>query len=289
MSPAPLPATSARAVPRRVVASAALLATTALALASTPAPAASRAKAAQALAYFDRGAKLYRRGKYAESAPMFLRAWSTHSVPDYLFNAARAEHRSGQITTAREHYQVCLGLPRLNPTIRKRARAHIDEIEAQLAAKKPPPPAKPQTKKLPVAPPAAPAKPVGPTTASPAVQQTDAAAGSWMRPVGWVALGGGLLAGGLGAWLLISHGDDQAALDKQLTQQNGDGLITGIDHLSYSDEQTRLHQDRRLAVGSLVAAGALAAVGGWMLWRAPDTATAVVLGDGLGVALQTRF
>ena len=288
MSAPPPPALLARVAPWRRSALATLVVTAALAWSASPATAASRAKSAQALAYFDRGAKLYKGGKYAESAPFFLRAWSTHAVPDYLFNAARAEHRSGQLAAARQHYQLCLTLEHVNPQIRLRAKTHIDEISARLAAEEEERLAKAAVARA-AAPPKLPDKPVPEPVSPPTVQQAESDSGAWLKPVGWVALGGGLLAGGLGAWLLVSHGQEQADLDAQLAQTDTAGLITGIDHLSYSDEQSSLHQRRQLAIGSLAAAGTLAVLGGWMLWSAPDAAAALVVGEGLSVALRTRF
>lgn len=291
MSAPPKSARSAPFVPWRTIAIATLL--SALALACAPAVAGASGKSARALAYFDRGASLYKQGKFREAAPLFLRAWSTHAVPDYLFNAARAEHRSGQISAARDHYRVCLGLKQVNKTIRERAKIHIEEIEIRLAAEAKARLAQDEAAKAAAERAAAEAqrRPAAPplTTEPPQVRETDATSGSWLRPVGWVAVGGGLLVGGLGAWLLVDHGAGQAALDDQLTQQNQAGLITGIDHRSYTREQDRLHRRRRLAVGSLAAAGTLAVVGGWMLWTTPDVTAAVQLSDGLSVAFRARF
>jgi len=239
--------------------------------------AASRAKRKRAMAYFDRGAKLYKAGKYNHSAPLFLRAWSVDPKPEYLFNAARAEHRAGMLKAARQHYDQCLNLKGAPKAIRERSRKHIAEVDAALAKAAAADAARKEAERKAAAKAAAEANVVG-----------RASAGSWRTPAGWAALGSGLLAGGVGAWLLIDHGSAQAALDDKIDDLNGQGLIVGTDYQTYHDEQTQLHSDRRLGIGTLAAGATLAAVGAWLLRTAPDHKV-VILAPGPGLALLGRF
>ncbi len=167
------------------------------ALIATLVHATSRAQRKRAMAHFDRGAKLYKAGKYTKSAPLFLRAWSVNQKPEYLFNAARAEHRGGLLDAASGHYRQCLELTNSPKVIRDRSRRHLDELKTlrEEAARKA---AKKAAKKATALNKAGKAPAGGSGPGAPRIDARGPAA--WRTPVGWVALGAGVLGGAVGGW-----------------------------------------------------------------------------------------
>ncbi len=70
-------------------------------------------------------------GEHAAAAKLYLKALGIHWYPPYLFKAAEAYDRGGDLTNAAEHYRRYVfntGAP--DPQLMRRANARVREIEA---------------------------------------------------------------------------------------------------------------------------------------------------------------
>ena len=58
--------------------------------------------------HFERGVAAYRAGRYGEALDAFLEAYRVHPSPTFLFNAARAHDRLGNVVQALHYYRAYL-------------------------------------------------------------------------------------------------------------------------------------------------------------------------------------
>lgn len=226
---------------------------------------------------FERAAGHFKAEQYDLAAPLFHEAYKADPRPVFLFNAALAEQRAGQLEAARRHFEAVLAIEGVHPKIAERSRAalaEIDQVSAKPVASEPPPAVKPQG-----APPAAPSPP-------PRVKQEEPPQG-WRSPVGWGGVGVGVLLAGVGGWMVsVALADDQALRDR-LTRV--EGKVAGLDSASYRQERDDIASRWNLGVG-LAGLGVLAgATGVWMLATAPDGARVTLWQDGRGLSLKLAF
>lgn len=237
--------------------------TVALGLAWGPASVqAASSQARQAMAAFERAAGHYEGGRFSQAASLFHRAWELDPQPEYIYNAARAEHRDGRLEAAERDYRRCLELKGADQVIRKRAEGYLNEIvtareRAAAAAAARPPPASGGEK--------------GPAPAGPLAGDVKAGeAGAWKPAAGWASLGAGVLVAGVGTWAWLRSEGEQSDLDGRLAQENAAGLIVGTDYQTYADDQRRIRTWRRAGMAGAVTGGLLMAAGAWWLWTAPE-------------------
>lgn len=260
-----------------------VLALTAWSLPSRPARAEPPARQQEALSLSQRALDAYLAGDFARAALLYAQAFRTWPGELlYLYNAARAEQRAGQLETAERDYQQFVDEAPPDHVELEKARAHLAEVRAARNAATPSPKATAPASAKPS--PAPRVDPVVPRS-QPAPPSTSAArsTGAVVLLVGGVglAIGGGvLLAGAAG---------DQSVLDGKLAQVK-DGGIVGIDHATAASEQAAING--RIYTGwALVAGGAVAGViGGVLLATAPKAQVAVApWPSGNGLTLAARF
>lgn len=76
----------------------------------------------------------YQSGKFLKAAKGFHEAYAIDPRPEFLFNAARAEHLGMDLDNAATHYRKCLDLKTRNAKLNKRARLYLTQVESTLAA-----------------------------------------------------------------------------------------------------------------------------------------------------------
>lgn len=91
-------------------------------------------------AAIDRAMKAYRAKKYAEAIEDFELAYEIRSEPELVYNVARAYEKSLQSAKAIEAYERFLSLPGTTASLRAKARASLEALRREEAAKNAPPP-----------------------------------------------------------------------------------------------------------------------------------------------------
>lgn len=224
-------------------------------------------------------------GRFAKAAELYHQAYTIDpSEPGYLFSAARAEDKANDLTAAERDYTAFLKaappkhekyeaaqnyLLEVRSRIAQVLHKQVQEMKAKEEAAKTAAASEPPKPAATVAVPVQPAPPPG--VAKPAPQPTD----SWKRPVGYAAVGLGVLGIGLGAALISSGSSDgKAAVD------------AGDVAAGRSANGTVMTGAVALGVGA-----AVAAVGGWLWWTAPDTTAVAVspLPGGAQFSIAARF
>ena len=123
---------------RRLVALAlALVVAGFVAFGASPAGAADPVDEARAL--MEEGQGLFKLGKYAEAMAKFEAAYQTHAAAAFLYNAAFAAEKAGDLKLAIKRYNMYLAAEPDSPYA-KQVRKRIEDLERELAA---PPPPKP--------------------------------------------------------------------------------------------------------------------------------------------------
>ena len=224
----------------------------------------------------------YKRGEFEQAALLLHSAFRIQPKAEFLFNAARAEHRAMKLNMAKRHFEHCLKLPDAPDAVRRRAAMHIKEIETvQRALAK----ARREASVV-LAPPA-------PVTATVVRKPAPPAAPAWQTPAGWGGLGLGVALLGAGAWVWSSYAADQQALNDRVDDKDAAGKVVGIDWERYEAGQESLNSRAALRTG-LIAGGAVAAAAGtWLLLTARDDPKAsswhVAPAVGRGVVASLRF
>lgn len=228
------------------------------------------ADAAYALA-----AHKFKAKQYKEAAPLFLDAYRLDPKPAYLYNAARSEHRAGQLKAASEHYGQVLALKGLDEDIVKRATKYKTAVDALLRANQ-------QAA-------AATAQAAENAKGRDAALRVAAAQRSNTRLLAWVGVGTGVALVGVGGWLLADWSADQADLDKRL-QKGPNGKISGIAFDVYRTEQDRIDTVGIGGAASLGVGVVVAGLGAWMLLTAPDAPVSLAPNIGnRGLVATLRF
>ena len=215
----------------------------------------------------------YARKEYKEAAKLFHRAYDIHPLPEFLFNAGRAEQRAFQLDAAERDLRALLALPDLDPAVRKRASVHLTEVmetKTQFAAVR---------------------KPTSggdAVVAAPGAATPTAAPSGWQRTSGWAALGLGGAAFTVGSALFIVAALDQSRLDEDLDKLDANELHS-LDYDAYKQRQGDV--DRRNTIGwSTFGPGvALLAAGVWLVMDSPADKTAALRGKAGGFEMAWRF
>ncbi len=108
------------------------MAATTMAFAS-PVQAADDSRRKAALSLLEVAKFYYQSGKFLKAAKGFHEAYAIDPRPEFLFNAARAEHLGMDLQAARTHYKQCLALKAPNAKLNQRARLYLGQVEATLA------------------------------------------------------------------------------------------------------------------------------------------------------------
>jgi len=220
----------------------------------------------------------YKRGEFEQAAVLLHNAYKIQPKAEFLFNAARAEHRAMKLVKAKRHFEQCLTLKDASPKVRRRAQMHIKEIESMKAAL-----AKARREAGEMARPKTPpvVKKVGPPPSP-----------SWQKPAGWAGVGVGAVLIGAGAVVWAGYAGDQQTLNDKTDVTDADGKVTGIDWARYETEQEDLNGRAALRTGLMVSGVAVAAAGGWLLYslrESGDSAWQIGPGAGRSLVATLRF
>jgi tetratricopeptide (TPR) repeat protein len=153
----------------------------------------------KARAYLEQGVKLFEQGKYEDAGAQFRLGLAIQDHPDLLYGLAQTERLLGDCESALEHYLQVLEAVEEQTERAEAVRIQIDRCERTLEEERPEP--QPTmtipTGKAPENPPPRP-RPV-------------------VRIVGWVLVGVGLAAAGVGTWMYVDgrSGASDAELDYQ--------------------------------------------------------------------------
>ena len=254
------------------------------------------AKAAMDLARYH-----YGKSDYQTAAKLFHQAYALDAVPEYLFNAARAEQRGFELDDAERDFLAFLDLQDVSDEARHRAGVHLKEVRetrTQLGAAK----IKVEAER---------AKAVAAAEMAEAERAKAAAAaagasanavapvpvvgvnaggsdGAWRAIAGWSALAVGVGALGYAGWSGLDAASAQKELDRALSATDANGKIAGLGYDDYRARQSGIYdqRDRAVITGSvgLVAAG----VGAYLLLtqRAPVRAALIPQRGGALLTLQ---
>ncbi len=268
----------------------------------TPAAWASESGLAVAHDHAEKEASLareaYAAGDFLGAAAGFLRAFRADPKPEYLYNAARAEHRALRLDVAEALYLRVLGLDNDNPVMIERTKSHLAELRnlrAALAKAE----AQGKAKAMEIARReaaddkleattarrAAPQPAVAPDRGATLAAQTEAAASAaTARTLSAVGAGTGVAALGVGGYLLVSALLRQGDLDARTA---GSGPIVGYGHDAYSADQRAIWARRRWGGVSAGAGLVLAGYCGYRLWSGPaKQASLSPTGDGAMFTVQ---
>jgi tetratricopeptide (TPR) repeat protein len=221
----------------------------------------ARAADAQALrdakVHYDRGMAHYAVGEFAAAVEEFKSAYALTAAPGLLFNAAQASRLGKDYEQALNFYRSYL---RSAPTASNRddVERRILEMEAQIAANRPPPPTPPQPPQPPPTPPATVDlhKPV----VLPPGGRKERVAGLVVGGLGVAALGAGV---GLGVAAL----DAQNRLSK-LSTDMGSWTPAQSDLYRNGQREAAAATAMYVAGGAAVAAGVVTWIVGWRKDRA---------------------
>lgn len=234
--------------------------------------AAAKSAQSQALDAFQLGVSLYRKDDFSKAAGLFHTAFALDPQAVYLYNAARSEHRGGELKKAAATYRKCAGLLEADPKVVERSQGFLTEIEAQQRKQAL---AEEQARKL----------------AALKVRKPAPTPDTWKTPVGWASVGTGAVVLAVGGWLLVSAAADQDDLDARTDKRDDQGEVIGIDAESYNSEFDDIERGRTLGIAAGVGGLALAGVGTWLLLTAPS-AKSVSIGPahgGRGIRMALRF
>ena len=247
----------------------------------------------------------YKKGDYRKAAGLFHQAYGFDPLPDFLFNAARAEQRAFMFDESERDFHIFLGLKGTNPTAVRRAKTHLKEVkearkhiaavsqrqaeEARRAlaakaeaaqaeaakadaerARKDEEAARAAAEAARAAEGANGAQP-GPATKPDAVAapgigaEGSATASGWQGPAGWGALGLGAVSLVGGAALWAMAASDQSELEASVADEHTDEWIYSISFADYEKRRLDNSSNRRLGVIGLSAGAALVGAGVWLL------------------------
>lgn len=232
------------------------------------------------------------------AAEGYLRAYGADPKPEYLYNAARAEHRALRLDVAEALYIRVLGHESDNPLMIERTKSHLAELrnlrtalakaEAQgkakaleLARREAADDRLESTRPRRAAPSAASA---AERSAALSAQVEAAASAATLRTLTAVGAGTGVAALGVGGALWVSAILRQGDLDARTA---GGGLIVGYDYDAYSADQRAIWARRRWGGVTAGAGLVLAGFCGYRLWSGSAKQAALVpTGDGAMLTLQ---
>lgn len=262
----------------------------------SPGPCLAESEAADtALSVLAAAKHYYEKADYDRAAELFHEAYRIDPRPEFLFNAARAEHLGMKFEAAETHYVACLALKAASPQVLDRAGRYVEQVRrtraAIEAARKEGKGARLPTAQAPAGAKAAPAGGArgealeGMKGVGAAGVATTAPQAGWRRPAGWATggLGAALVAGG-GIWFALAYADGAALED------DARGCTVAKPCVGDRDAILAANQDEKLA-GVLMGAGvALAGAGVWLLLGADaERAAWTVELAPRGVLLSWRF
>lgn len=225
-------------------------------------------------------------GDYKLCAEMYAQCYRMDpSFLGYLYSAARCAQKGGQLDLAERHYRAfLLRAPKEHP-LRPRTDKHMVEIMAARKAAA----AKREAAQRAAAEAALRKKqaqasghgsdsgskdagksgdqlPGGGVTAKATPRSTQA----WL---GWASVGGGVVAGAVGAVLLLRANADAAALRADLKLPAGSKLISKLTYAEAAERRDAVASSSRMGGAAIGVGAALAAAGAVLLWTDTPRAT----------------
>lgn len=192
----------------------------------------------------------------------------------YLYSAALCEQKATNFAAAERDYRTVLGLVGPEHALAGKARGHIAEVRAALVAKQQADAHKRKVereKKL-FAEAAARKQRAAQAKSAAAAKARQKAAGnvsfapqpSWQRPVSWASIGLGIVAAGIGGFLLVDGMSDMELLQKDL-EKTENGLIVGVHRDDARSRQEDAQGKQKLGGGVVAVGVGIAAVGAWLI------------------------
>ncbi len=271
-------------------------------LASTATAQAELSKAEQAAAVSLAARTKYKEGNYKTCAAMYREAFTMDPAQvGYLYSAALCAQKAGNLEAAQRDYQKVLGLQKSDDPYAAKARKHIGEVRAALIAKQRADAARRRAEwqRKQAAAKAERKRKAAAAAAAARKRAADAKKGatarpSWYRPVGWGSVGVGIVAAGLGGWLLVDGMSAVETLQGQLDDTDAHGKIVGIHRDQALTDEAAARDQQKLGGGILAAGVVVAAVGTYLLQPAapaktPRRATLAPAAGGRGLIYTLRF
>ncbi len=254
----------------------------------------------------------YHKGKFLKAAKGFHDAYAIDPRPEFLFNAARAEHLGMALDKAAKNYQKCLALKTANAKLNGRARLYLGQVKATMAMiakareegqqsagnktgrQMPPKALKTEEKRLEGMSMVRAANPgPGATEMAKGVTATVSegdGGGRWRGPVGWGGMTLGVIAVGVSGWLYKGYQDDQDHLNDLTAIKDADGKKIGIGSIEARKRQEDLNTRATTAVTGLVVGGLVGGLGAVILLTGPDDKVAwSAWPGGRGFNVELRF
>lgn len=216
------------------------------------------------------------RGKYKEQrfsvcAAMYREAFGMDRKQiGYLYSAALCEQKAGNHTAAQRDYETVLSLSMPEDPLAVKARNHLQEVRAaQIAAHRAEAEKRRQQRLAnEVAAKAARDKAAAAqrTNKPAAIANTALAADpAWHKPAGWASVALGIVAVGVGGWVLVDGMSDVDDLKTKLAKDPKSGKIEVIARADALAEQDAANSKQRMGAGVLAVGVAVAATGAWLL------------------------
>ncbi len=238
---------------------------------AAPASAVTKAQEAEALDVFKAAAKHYKAGEFAQSDKLFREAFAIHGRPVYLYNAARSAHRRGDLHTAARDYKRVLDLPRTSKKVAERTQKLLDEVNA--AQKREAAKAEQEAEKERL-------------RLAKKAKEDDVA---FRSKAAWASTITGVVAVGVGGYLLAAKASEQADLDDKVGKKAG-GKVIGIDAQTYTAEQDRLDRNGVIGMATIGVGVAAAGLGAYLLMTQPADKVAISpFFNGHGAVVTLRF
>ncbi len=144
-----------------------------------------------------------------------------------------------------------------------------------------------------------PATPAPPTKSTPPAttpgpeaitKPAPAPASAWRTPVGWAAVGLGVVTVAVGVSIYTRYLDGQKELDALVDDRDAGGKIVGIGSAAYTDRQNTLNSDATMATAALIGGGVVAGVGAAILLGGGGDKVALAPWPGVrGMNVRLRF
>ncbi len=224
----------------------------------------------------------YRSRDFTKAAGLFTRmADAAPQKPILRYNAARAWHKAGALAVAAQHYARFIQATSPQLEHHRRAVTHLAAIKAQQQQQH-------QQQQSAQTPPTASATPISAT-----VQERAAPGGShWRRPAMWITGALGVIGLGVGAAVYGRGALAARDLDRDLSEYDQNDRITGVTWNQAVQRRDAVERDYRAGGATLIAGGALVALGAYFWASSSERYTTASLSLRNGAAqwsLSVRF
>ena len=245
----------------------------------------------------------FKEGRYSVCAAMYREAFGMDRTQvGYLYSAALCEQKAEHFAAAERDYRTVLGLVTPEDPLAAKTRGHIDEVRSAMIAKQRADAArrKEEAERKRIAAEAERKRRAEAARKAAALKNKQAgtvvqpAKPAWHKTAGWASIAGGVIAAGIGGFLVMDGLSDIESLQKDLDKKDDGGLINGVHRDEALTTQSSANSKQRLGGAVVVIGVGVAAVGAWLIAppappKKPARATLSPTFDRPGFVASFRF